>query len=288
MQTAPTDVEQHEAASAIGAFGADADPAVPKLVELLDDRSPEYRHLISYWILAQIAPDAKSVVPAMIKLLKDKRARDPNDVIEVIQYAGPRAKDAVPVLTDALADDKLAMRAIRGAFAIGPAAKGAIPAIGKAVRKLDDDENSIGWLNQLGPDAVPLLCELLDEKSSSRKISAIESIKNVGSDAKSAVPQLAKLVKHNDEKVRLASAQALWALGKHPDAVPALVALLEDGKTFDVIHAAIVTLGEIGPEAKAALPALRVYVGPNRGFYGPPAREAVEKIEGTEKSKENP
>jgi HEAT repeat protein len=218
LQSAPTDEEQHKAAEAIAAFGADADTAVPKLVEMLDDRSPEFRGLIS-GVLATIGVDAKSVVPAMMKLLKEKRARHPELVIEILQEAGPKAKDAVPVLTETLANEKLTKPAIRALRAIGPAAK----------------------------DSVPHLMKMLDR---------------------------------GDAEVRFESARALWNIAKHPKAVPALISILENvdkGIDTEIFLQAIDALGEIGPDAKAALPALRMHSKNGR------AAGAIERIEGSNK-----
>src|SRR5262245_1087279 len=71
LEKAETDNEQKEAANAIIGFGVDAEPVVPRLVEMLDDRSFAFRTLISE-VLVGIGPDVKSVAPMLIQMLKDK------------------------------------------------------------------------------------------------------------------------------------------------------------------------------------------------------------------------
>ncbi len=164
LQTGATDTEQQQAALAVAAFGANADSAVPKLLELLDDRSPEYRQLIAE-VLCEIAVDAKSVVPAMIKLLKEDRARDPKLVIEVLGTVGPKAKEAVPYLKDALKRDDAKIRL---------AAAGAL------------------WWVAKNPDGVPALVEVVKgEKSGCDEntfLRAVDLLGEIGPGAKSALP----------------------------------------------------------------------------------------------------
>lgn len=174
LQTAPSDDARREAANAVVAFGADADPAVPKLVELLDDRSPEYRGVIAHIVFGGIAKDAKSVVPAMIKLLAEKKG-DPKLVINVLQYAGPKAKEAVPHLRQALKHDRAEVRY---------AAAAAL------------------WSTAKNTDGVPVVVALIKEKGSERKeffYPAVELLGEIGADAKSALPALrASLVRARD------------------------------------------------------------------------------------------
>jgi HEAT repeat protein len=192
LQTAPTDETQLEAANAIAAFGADAEPAVPRLVELLNDRSREYRWLIAGNALGPIAKNAKSAVPAMIRLLEEKRAYDPILVIEVLGNVGPKAKDAVPCLQ--------------------------------------------------------------------------------------------KELKSENAEIGLAAARALWSVSKHPDVVPTLVSLVKDER-LESFYVAVHLLGEIGPEAKSALPALRASRPPATTAY-PQPRQVVDFAIGRIENKE--
>ncbi len=72
LQKCEKDEDRNAAAKAIKAFGQEAAPAVPALVEMLDDRSDSFRDLVGE-ILAVIGPGAKSAVPALITLSRRKR-----------------------------------------------------------------------------------------------------------------------------------------------------------------------------------------------------------------------
>src|SRR4051794_27721997 len=64
---------------------------------------------------------------------------------------------------------------------------------------------------------------------------------------KQAVPSLVIALKDNDDKVRVSAVEALWSLGSEArDAVPALIPLLED-KSADMRLNAAGALGDIGP-----------------------------------------
>ena len=182
LQKAEHDDVRNEAAQAIRAFGPDAGPAVPTLLVMLDDHSQKFRNLAAYifWTIGGQSP--KTAVPALVKSLKEGRARYPADVIKVIGDIGPDAKDAVPVLIQSLQDIRLWQAATESLFKIGHSAKEAAPAIGRAIRdararaeNLEDFFKSIDAVSQVQVGnaiqprraAIPLLAELLEEKDAS-------------------------------------------------------------------------------------------------------------------------
>jgi HEAT repeat protein len=262
IQTADTDAEQLRAAEAIKAFGAEARPALPKLIEMLDDRSPEFRKMVKD-VLCTLGPEAKPILPELVKLLKAKRARDPQVVIAVIGSIGPDAKEAAPALIEALADRRVQDEAIEALCAIGPSAKDALPAIRRAIReagKHDDERTApsfvlIDPLYKLGPDAVPLLIEFLDDDDPNYKSRSAHGLGRIGPAAKSALAKLVSALKHDDPAVRGDAAVALWRIDKNTAGVPVLAALLS-AKDRVIAEPAAQALGEIGPDAKEALPAL--------------------------------
>src|SRR5262245_40946330 len=168
LQKAESDEQRREAIVAIAAFKADVGPALPRLVEMLDDRSPEFRRFV-VWIFERLGPDAKGAVPELVRLLKENAARDRAEVFEILGAIGPDGKQAVPILTEALADSEVVGPAIDALCKMGPAAKPSLPVIRKAIldaagRKGGDAQIadlSIEPLVGLGSDGVPLLVELL-------------------------------------------------------------------------------------------------------------------------------
>src|SRR6266436_172939 len=75
---------------------------------------------------------------------------------------------------------------------------------------------------------------------------------------KDAVPDLIAALKDKDAKVRAKAAESLWSVGgaDTAEAIPALLPLLND-KDISVRLSTAGALGQIGPEAKAAVPALK-------------------------------
>ena len=125
------------AAMTLGDIGPEAKAAVPALTELLKDEDSEVlasaasflvridpekaKILISVLkdmdrkaglsvrqaaakALGKIGPEAKTAIPALTELLKDKEVR--LDVAEALGKIGPEAKTAVPALTELLKDEK--------------------------------------------------------------------------------------------------------------------------------------------------------------------------------------
>ena len=107
------------------------------------------------------------------------------------------------------------------------------------------------------PRVVPVLIEMLNDENVQVAIAATKILRRIGPDARAAAPALLRLL-GDESNAALASraASALGGIGSVTDAiVPALM-----GATIstipDVRVSAVEALGDIGPDARAALPAL--------------------------------
>jgi HEAT repeat protein len=92
------------------------------------------------------------------------------------------------------------------------------------------------------------------------------------------VASLVKQLKSPDEELRRAAAKGLGELG--PDAKPAvpdLTRALKDGDLF-VRRFAAQALGEVGPDAKAAVPALKEALGDKKKEVGEAAAAALARL----------
>ncbi len=338
LEKAETDKDQSEAGDAISAFGADAAPVMPKLIEMLDDRSKGFRSLI-YIVLGQIGSAAKPAIPKLVEMLKQKSDDEGSTIIDTLQKIGPDpkefqpilisslekpgmaptaldilgsigpdAKDAVPAIIKTLKNPVLVKSAIKTLYCIGPAAKEAIPAIRQAVmdakarrseKKYDDNNvrsadkalvnyDWLGGLSTLGPDAIPVQIEFLETGTTDDQYYAAVALGKIKPAVKQATPILRKLLhpkESNDSLVlfpdlekrhhRFVLTEALWRIEKDPSIVPVLISLVEEGS-----ENAVRLLGEIGPDAKAAIPALKkVMEGGHGGYLSDAAREALKKID---------
>jgi HEAT repeat protein len=280
LQNADTDQDQAIAGEAITTFGPDAAKVIPKLIELLDDRSVKFQVLVVR-ILGELGPTAKEATTVLVKLLKEKPKSDAKasqddfalsldnvsfkrEIIECLVRIRPDGKEIVPIFAALLDDDECSDASLRALCKLGPAAKEAIPAIRRTVlAALTDAKDKevdcriyCGELSHLGPNIVPLLSEMLDLPGSLGRDYAFAGLKQLGPAAKKAAPKLVALLKHDDPGMRFNTAQLLWGIEKNPAVIPVLTVLVTD-KDAKTARSAVYLLGEIGPAAKTAIPALK-------------------------------
>jgi len=127
------------------------------------------------------------------------------------------------------------------------------------IAQLDSDDATVRLgaaksLLKTSPDnekAIATLLALMKELDSGRRLAAIQAVSVVGLDTPPVVTALAEALGDGDAVVASAAKNVLIRLGK--SAVPALTDHLTDLKTRTQ---AIDILGQIGPAAEAAIPAL--------------------------------
>ncbi|MDB5306945.1 MAG: repeat protein [Gemmataceae bacterium] len=111
-------------------------------------------------------------------------------------------------------------------------------------------------LAKFGPEAVPQLARALTDKEVVNvRLWAAHALGKMGPKAKAAAPQLAAALKDDSGLVRVEVAKALWKVAADKAAVTALAQALADADP-STRHLAAEALGEVGPSAKAAAPAL--------------------------------
>ncbi len=129
-------------AQALGEIEADPKVAVPALTAALKD---DHKELVEAAVTS-LGKMGEPAVPALISVLKNKsdvpdkvgkKAPTPTDptalvrtkAIEALGNMGPKAKSAVPVLSDALKDMNVRIEAANALGNIGPDAKDAVTAL---------------------------------------------------------------------------------------------------------------------------------------------------------------
>ncbi len=244
-------------------MGPAARDAAPDLVKALSSRSddPSYLWLWTVSALAAIGPAA---MPALIEGLSDFRSDVRNGVIKAMVEIGIPPREAIQPLIEALEDSNRIVRA-NAAFAlgkIGPPAKQAIPTLTKLLTDPDADvraaaSKAVGAIDPKATVAIEPLVRGLSGDWLERK-NAIESLSKMG---KAAVPAVTEALRDRDVKVRLSAAFVLGEIGSEAkDAVPALIIRLKD-------HA----------ELPGGIPVNQV-VAEALGKIGPPARDAVRPL----------
>jgi HEAT repeat protein len=197
---------------------------------------------------------------------------------------GAKGQSAVPALIDALSTkaQRMEVHYDVGAYApvrrdvaralgdIGPSARSAVPALNRVLRE-DDDRRVQLWAavaivritGQTAPSEPPLrlLIETVHEEKRCYQEEAAEALGATSCDA--AVTALIDVLSKPDSTrlagIRASAARALGQLGPQAHAaVPELRRALVDGETghFLLHRAAAIALGKIGPGAKAAIPDL--------------------------------
>jgi HEAT repeat protein len=151
--------------------------------------------------LAEMGPDAKAAVPALLAILREPREGDlRSEAAKALGEIGAGDKTVLAALTEALKDSGTAPGAFRGLVLLG---EPPVPILLDVFRKKDDPlrANSVAAaeaLGEIGAPAVPALIEALQEKDLGLRIVVCNALGRLGPQAKAAVPALTELFKKGD------------------------------------------------------------------------------------------
>jgi hypothetical protein len=217
---------------------------------------------------ASETPDVRGPAPAAVKG-PIYRGRSLQSYVDQLDGATPEVR-------------AILLRAI-GSF--GPDAASATP---KLIAALDDASPEVrrmaaAALGNIGdhnsPAAIAALAGKLSDTDAEVRCFAATALGWMGAKAAPAVPQLAQALNDPVDYVRAPAADALGAIGAEAGgATEALAARLSMKDQGFVLASVAYALGNIGPGAKAALPALQEVLNQRR--VGGAAQEAILKIEG--------
>lgn len=180
--------------------------------------------------------------------------------VKKLTELGPQARQAIPVLTkilDRKGDDSVGELAARAVIAIGPDSV-SVPLLREILSKRNEKYYIAEALGELGPaaaPAVPELTQLLGNKGYPVRRARALALGKIGPAAIDALPQLVQALDDPQEYHVYPGqiAQAIANIG--PQAVPYLITALET-ENFRIREGVAKTLGEIGADAEAAIPAL--------------------------------
>jgi len=243
------------------ALGDVGTAVLPELIAALENENPQVC-LGAAGALHRIGPEAKEAVEPLLKLLKKDDDLTRRGAFYGLMGIGPEAMAAVPALTEALThkDFHTQYWACRALREIGPEAKTAVPVLlglltegAASVRR--NAAQALGGIGPgIGEDAVGALAKALRDSSDPVREDAAIALGRLGPFAKSAAPALEEALANGPIAARVPAARALWLVtGRTERAVDVLIEeLAELNWTYDAVQ----TLGEIGPAAKKAVPAL--------------------------------
>jgi HEAT repeat protein len=281
----------------IAALGPQAQDAVPKTLAFLDGQSFMLGGDEAIKALAAIGPAAKAAVPRLVQMARDPHAWHRPQVVAALACICPNDPKFFTLLLELLQDkkdDELRSAAIDALGRIGPEAGDPSPPL---IGLLEADaagqsaDAAIGSLGKLGPRAkaaVPALERILHDKQKSawRRSHAAVALWRIDGNV---APRVAAVLEAADSVLDTGHlAGDLTPMG--PAAVPALEQAIEAGGKREGRHVAVVVLGQIGPPAKAAVPALvaalkdpepltREAAAEALGRIGPAAHEAIPALQ---------
>ncbi len=244
------ETKREQAVEAISklAKGPDAKEVVAALVKSLDSANSQTRYQIVR-LLADFGKDAQGATLQLIALLKS----DKDDLVRAaaarsLGYIAESNGPEIAPLADAIIDRDIRVRraAVRALVRIHPDPKLTTPIYLKVLEDADPGiaAEAIATAAELGEKIVPRAKAALAVPKA--RFWALLLLEDVGPAAKSAAPDVAKLLSDEQPEVRMHAALTLGEIG--PDAaaaVPQLIAALNDKEAAVKIGAAY-ALGKIG------------------------------------------
>jgi HEAT repeat protein len=219
---------QVAAAEAVRQIGPGAQEAVPTLVAILAKNDPQSRIPMMYAMIG-IGPGAKAAVPALLPILDCDDFHSQYWAQRTLGAIGPESRPAVPKLIELLHTSNVSVRH-NSAIALG--------AIGPVI----------------GPEGLKALEQALDDRMEPVREDAVIALGKLGDFAKPAAPAVRRVLQTRKIAARVPAARTLWILTQDAEAtVPVLIEALKDP---NAAIAAAEVLGEIGPPADQAVPAL--------------------------------
>jgi HEAT repeat protein len=278
------------AAEALTDVGGDADAAATALGRALADKVVNVRReaALALW---RMGPRAKAAVQALAKALADEDVRVQRDAAATLWRVGPAAKAAVPALAAVLQDKDPEVRGgAAGALgAVGAEAGAAVPALAAALKDKDLEVRHFAAraLVRVGDratkeTATPVLREVLEKGDPSQRLRAevIVLLWKIGPEAAPAPSRLDPGDLHA-AAMMLRGVYSTKAIDEETrrNAVPTLIGAFEGIKDAGYRASYAQTLAEIGPDAKAAIPALREGLKDKDERVRKEATEALKKID---------
>jgi HEAT repeat protein len=207
----------------------------PKVKPIMDaiheaGRSPDpvHREAVHNTLQRLGGPELPMLLEKVHKSKDSKSKIDTLEKLARLKYFRLMAREATPVLLEALKDDDASVRKT-------------------AAEKL-------GWMRLQAEKAVPALSAALGDGDVAVRVQAAIALGRLGPEACLAAPMLLQTIKARDGSLRDWSAYALGAIESSDPRV--LAALHEALKDPEARRGAILGLGRIGPDAKSAIPAL--------------------------------
>jgi len=279
---------RYNAAAALYSIGQDRERVLQLLISALDTESGEaLAEVVS--ILGRIGPDARDALPRLIILAGDENADVRSAVMYALNDIGGSNEFVIDAAISNLGSTKPEIRS-HAIFVLDLLDSGTFGEadLTKALPALYETLNDSNWEMRLaaaqtiikirGPNerVIPVLVGLVDVQKS---YAAAEELGKIGPDASDAIPSLLNLLETDNRENMLIAARAILAVGGTMNQVVRRLIDLTGHSSRGVRIAAIIQLGEIGPDAAEALPTLRELAESDIGEIKLAALVAISQIE---------
>lgn len=214
---ASTEEDQHQGViRALGNIGHGASQVVPRLISFLQSEDAIIREEAARAI-GKIGANANTVVPALIKLLSDKEPSVIGAAAEALGRFGSAAKDAVPALVNAASHEWAIVNrsATFALFEIDPAPrKEVFEPLAMAFRVGEEAEQAraaeiLISMKAGAAPAIPDLAEMSQHWDQEFAFRAIDLLAKLGPIAIGALPELELAVSGSNPKSRSRAAEAI-------------------------------------------------------------------------------
>lgn len=242
----------------------------PLLVEVLKDERTKDRIQVVLSI-AEIGPAAADAVPFLLPVLKHAKKLDREAAALAIGAIGPPARQALTDLRATLADDAPSVR-LYAARALRQVDHDSQEALQLVQSQLNNAPTALRALaltvvRSWGPNGSPLVMELSKILSNTEEPDrlrwlAADALRAIGAPGgKSSIPSLQKALQAKERVVRVHAAGALLTI--NPKQTTVCLPVLVEALSADISTSskAAEFLGEIGPDAKMVVPALKKALG---------------------------
>jgi HEAT repeat protein len=241
----------------------------PVLV-LVKAASDLYQRSTAREALEKVGPEAGSAVSDLARLLKDESEDVRKAATVTLGKIGAGARSAAPALFEALADPRIALDAEEALKRIDPEPASMLGVFTSVLARDRENSGSVYLgstvervLQKIGPMDASLVPGLLKMVTSMKIENGLvdgvlaDAFTALGRVGPKAVSALRTALKHDDVRVRVEAARALWRIAHDAREV---LPVLRKGLQSDhasARFAAAAALGDMGGEAREALPELR-------------------------------
>jgi HEAT repeat protein len=191
------------AIAVLWSFGPKAREAIPVLIKALKDENWDVRGR-SAWVLGTIGPEAESAIPGIVDLLSKDEANTAR-AAEALASIGPAS---VPHLIKLLEGNSAIARvgAVSALMQLGPKARDAVPALIEALMDLKDSHyqdrrdfaaSTLGLIGSEAKGAIPALAAIVRDKKESPPLrnACLYALANIASAAREALPSIREELK---------------------------------------------------------------------------------------------